>query len=148
MTRIRDLELAPASVEDTATFATAAAEMSQTGLPALAVLSADGKVAGVFSEDDLLRGLFPGYLGELHHTAFLGDDESRLQARAAASSGDPVGKHVTKAPMLELDDSATHAAELFLHSGLGALPVVDRGRFAGMLLQRTLAADACRRMAG
>ena len=80
-------------------------------LPALAVVRADGKVAGVFSEDDLLRGLFPGYLGELRHTAFLGDDESRLQARAAASSGAPVGKHVTKAPMLELDDSATHTTK-------------------------------------
>ena len=88
--------------------------------------------------DDEQRGLFPGYLDELRHTALLDDDEERLVQRARAVRDDPVTDHLTPAPILEGGHSRTHAAELFLHSGLAALPVVDRGTYAGMLDQRVL----------
>ena len=100
--------------------------------------SVDGSVQGVFTQDAQLRGLFPGYLAELRHTAFVGDDEERLAERARTVRDDPVGRYVTKAPRLDVGDSHTHAAELFLHSGLAALPVLDAGRFVGMLDQRAL----------
>lgn len=138
MSVVRDLPLSNASIAHSATFREAARELAASGLPAIAVLDADGRVQGVFTQDAELRGIFPGYLGELRHTAFLGDDDEALVERARAVRDEPVRKHVTAAPVLDAEHSRTHAAELFLHSGLGALPVVDGGTYAGMLHQRVL----------
>ena len=145
---VRNLPLVPASVADDATFGDAARELSASALPAIAVLGRDGRVEGVFTQDAQLRGLFPGYLGELRHTAFVGDDEERLAERARAVRDDPVGRYLTNAPRLDVGDSHTHAAELFLHSGLAALPVLDAGRFVGMLDQRALCEVADDLLAG
>jgi CBS domain-containing protein len=138
MAVVRDLVLVDASVRHDATFRDAARELAGSGLSAIAVLDADGRVQGVFTQDAVLRGLFPGYLGELRHTAFLGDDDEGLSERARAVQDEPVRRHLTPAPVLEAEHSRTHAAELFLHSGLAALPVVSGGRYMGMLDQRTL----------
>jgi CBS domain-containing protein len=142
MAVVRDLTLVDISIAHSATFRDAARELAASGLQAIAVLDADGRVQGVFTQDAALRGLFPGYLGELRHTAFLGDDDEMLAERARAVRDKPVGKHLTPAPVLDADDSHTHAAELFLHSGLGALPVVDGEAYSGMLEQRVLCAVA------
>jgi len=141
---VRHLPLVVASVTGEATFAEAARALSASGLPAIAVVEPSGHVRGVFTQDAHLRGLFPGYLAELRHTAFLPDDREGLAERARAVGVEPIARHATKAPRLRVDDSETHAAELFLHSGLGALPVEEDGRFVGMLDQRALcsAADA------
>jgi CBS domain-containing protein len=140
MAFVRDLALVPASVRDDSTFAEAARVLASSRLGAIAVLDASGAVAGVFTSRDALRGLFPGYLGELHHTAFVEDDPERLAARAQVVGAEPVGQHLTEPPPpLDGAHSLTHAAERFLHSGLDALPVFEAGRFAGMLDQRTLA---------
>ena len=138
MSVVRDLTLVHVSIAHSATFRDAARELAASGLPAIAVVDADGRVQGVFTQDAELRGLFPGYLGELRHTAFLGDDDEALAERARAVRDEPVRKHLTPAPVLDADHSRTHAAELFLHSGLGALPVVDGGTYVGMLDQRAL----------
>jgi CBS domain-containing protein len=138
MGAVRDLPLSPASVPEDASFADAARELSARGMPAIAVLDAAGHVKGVFTQDSLLRGLFPGYLGDLHHTAFVDDDAERLSERARMIRDEPVTRHLTKCPTLEADTSHTHAAELFLHSGQAALPVVRSGRFVGMLAQGAL----------
>ena len=141
---VRDLALVDASVRDDATFAEAARALSASRLAAIAIVDDGGRVKGVFTQDAQLRGLFPGYLGELRHTAFLDDDSDALAERARAVRGEPISRHLTKAPLLEAGHSQTHAAELFLHTGLGALPVVEGGRFSGMLGQGALcdAADA------
>ncbi len=138
MSVVRELPLAAASVADDATFGEASRVLSSSKLAAIAVVDAERRVAGVFTQDAQLRGLFPGYLGELRHTAFLGDDAERLAERALAVGVEPVTAYVTKAPSLDADESHTHAAELFLHHGLAALPVVEEGRFLGMLGQGAL----------
>ena len=135
---VRDLPLAAVSIGDDATFGDAARQLAGSGVPAIAILDPNGRVRGVFTQDALLRGLFPAYLGELHHTAFVDDDPDTLGERARAVRDDPVTRYLTKAPTLGADASFTHAAELFLHSGLFALPVVSAGRFLGMLAQGTL----------
>lgn len=145
MTVVRDLELVDVSVTTEATFADAARVLSESGVQALAVVEA-GKVVGVFTQDTQLRGLFPEYLGELRHTAFVDDDREGLAERARTVQSDPVTRHTADAPCLEGGDSQTHAAELFLHCGLGALPVMDGGRFCGMLEQRTLCDAAIDRL--
>jgi CBS domain-containing protein len=138
MSVIRDLPLAPASVTDAATFGEASRALSASKLAAIAVVDGAGRVTGVFTQDAQLRGLFPGYLVELRHTAFLDDDAEALAKRARTVSAEPVASYMTPAPSLDAFESHTHAAELFLHHGLAALPVVDGGHFVGMLGQGAL----------
>lgn len=138
MASVRDLALVSASVRDDSTFAEAARALSTSGLGAIPVLDEAGIVVGVFTSRDALRGLFPGYLGELRHTAFVGDDPERLAERALAVRDEAVTRHLTETPLLDGADSLTHAAERFLHSGLDALPVFEAGNFTGMLSQRAL----------
>ena len=134
MSHLRDLHLVDASVPATATFAEAVAELFAARVPAIAVLDEERKVTGIFAEGDLIRGVFPGYIGELHHTAFLRDDPSGLDERARLARGEPVGAYAREVEALDAGDSQSHAAERFLHTGEHALPVVDADeRFLGML---------------
>ena len=121
-----------ASVPESATFADAVAALFDARVPALAVLAGD-RVVGVISELDVLRAVFPPYLAELRHTAFLDDDPAALDERALGVRTRPVGELARRVDVLDGDDSETHAAERFLHTGEQALPVVDGGRFLGML---------------
>jgi CBS domain-containing protein len=130
---LRDLPLVRASVRDTADLAEAAAVLFGAHVPALAVLDREERVVGIFSESDLLRAVFPGYLAELRHTAFVWDDAAALEERARAVSGRPVRELARAVEPLDAGESQTHAAERFLHSGEQALPVVEHGRFLGML---------------
>lgn len=132
MADLRDLPLVQASVVESATFAEAVERLFEAKVPAVAVLS-NGRVLGVLSELDLLRAVFPGYLAELRHTAFLEDDPAGLDERARQVRDRPVRDFARKVEPLHGDDSETHAAERLLHNGEQALPVVEDGRFLGML---------------
>lgn len=132
MADLRSLPLVPASVPESATFADAVAALFEAQVPALAVLDSD-RVVGVISELDVLRAVFPPYLAELRHTAFLEDDPATLDERAREIRALPVGHLARRVDLLDGDDSETHAAERFLHTGEQALPVVEHGRFLGML---------------
>jgi CBS domain-containing protein len=134
MADLRDLPLVEASVPEDATFADAVARLFEAQVPALAVLGSDQRLVGVLSERDVLRAVFPSYLAELRHTAFLDDDATGLDERAVAVRGRPVGELARQVEALDGDDSETHAAERFLHLGEQALPVLEvDGRFLGML---------------
>lgn len=130
---LRDVTLLDASVPASATLAEAVEALSATRSPALAVLDDAGRVVGVFSEGDLLRAIFPGYLSELTHTAFLTDDAASLDRRAKDLRDRPVRDFARPTETLSIDSSQLHAAERFLHSEEDALPVVDGDRFCGML---------------
>jgi CBS domain-containing protein len=130
---LRDLSLTDASVPETATLAEAVAELFEARVPAIAVLDDARRVLGILSERDVLRAVFPGYLAEIRHTAFLPDDASTLDELAARARDRPVRDFVRRAEVLHADYSQVHAAERLLHSGDDALPVVDGERFIGML---------------
>lgn len=142
---LREITLAPGSVPASATFREAATTLRESRLPAIAVVDQDGRVVGLFTDVDLLRGLFPAYLGELRHTAFLPDDPYAMARRATEVAAEPVTGHARKPHELELDTSSAHAAERFLHCEEGALPVVDHGRFVGMLPRAEFALAMLRR---
>lgn len=142
---LRDITLVPASVPESATFREAATALRESGLPAIAVLGADERVVGLFTDIDLLRGLFPAYLGELRHTAFLHGDPDTLTRRAFEAAAEPVAEHSRRPLELELDTSTTHAAERFLHCEEGAIPVVENDRFVGMLPRVEFAVAMLRR---
>ncbi len=135
MPRLDDMRLVPASVPETATFLDAARALFGAGVSAIAVLGSDRRVVGLFTDDDLLRGLFPRYLDELRHTAFLDRETAELSATLEKASAQPVRRYMRDPMRVEVDTSAVHVAERFLHCPWGALAVVESGRFIGMLDQ-------------
>lgn len=146
MRTLRETKLHDAWVRRDATFAEAADVFREFGISAIAVLDEQRRVVGLFTEDDLVRGLFPAYLGELRHTAFLEDDERAFAERLRERGRERVERHMRKPVTLELETSAAHAAERFLHCEWGALAVVESGRFVGMLSQIDFAREMCRRL--
>ncbi|HEX2112245.1 MAG TPA: CBS domain-containing protein [Gaiellaceae bacterium] len=133
MSPLRDTRLVQASVPHTATFLEAARAFFGTGLSAIAVLDTERRVVGLFTDDDLLRGVFPSYLGELHHTAFVREEPGALAARIEQASGEPVERYMREPITVDIGASALHVAERFLHSPWGALAVVENERFLGMV---------------
>jgi CBS domain-containing protein len=133
MADLRELPLVQASVRKDVTFGEAVEQLFDARVPALAVLQEDGRLLGIVSEVDVLRAVFPGYLAELRHTAFVEDDPVVLDERARAVRNRPVAELAREVQPLEGDESETHAAERFLHTGEQALPVVEGERFLGML---------------
>lgn len=132
MAQLHDLPLIDATVLDTSTFSDAIARLFDAQVPALAVVDADRRLLGVISELDVLRALFPRYLTELQHTAFL-TDVAALDQRAFQTRDRPALEFARTVDLLDADESETHAAERFLHTGEQALPVVEGERFLGML---------------
>jgi CBS domain-containing protein len=130
---LRDLALTDASVADTATLAEAVAALFEARVPALAVVDGERRVLGIFSERDVLRAVFPGYLAEIRHTAFLPDDSTALDELSFGVRERPVRDFARRTELLRAGDSQIHAAERLVHSGEDALPVVDGDRFIGML---------------
>ncbi|HSC93228.1 MAG TPA: CBS domain-containing protein [Gaiellaceae bacterium] len=136
MTTLRETTLATeAFVAEDATFRDAAARLAAVEVSAIAVLDGRRRVAGLFTDDDLLRGLFPGYLADLRHTAFLELDADALAAQLEKAGDDPVARHMREPATVEIDTNTVHAAERFLHTPWGSLAVVDERRFVGMLGQ-------------
>jgi CBS-domain-containing membrane protein len=137
MTILREIELRPASVREDRSFLDAARVLLAARISAIAVLDRDERVVGLFTDDDLLGGLFPPYLEELRHTAFLVDGGT-LQASAEAAARETVGQHMRRPVTVEVDAGAAHVVERFLHTPWGAIAVVESGRFVGMVDQLDL----------
>jgi CBS domain-containing protein len=135
MALLRDMQLVPASVDEDALFLHAADALLAAHTSALAVLDSADRVVGLFTDDDLLRGLFPRYLGELRHTSFLVDEGEALQASAAAAAHETVERQMREHVTVEIDAAPAHVVERFLHTPWGALAVVESGRFVGMVGQ-------------
>ena len=135
MSLLREMELHPVSIQEGAPFLEAARLLLRAHTSALAVLDDDRRVVGLFTDDDLLRGLFPPYLEELRHTAFLVEEAQPLQASAAAIARQTVDRYMREPATVEIDAAPAHIVERFLHTPWGALAVVENGRFIGIVGQ-------------
>ena len=146
MSTLHDIALVDASVDVSATFAEAARALSASRLSALAVLD-EGRVVGLFTDEELLLGISPRYLDALRHTAFLETELPSLRERASEVREEPVRKHMRPPITIELEGSSMHAAERFVHCDEGALPVVDDDdRFIGMLSRTEFAHALLKRL--
>ena len=133
---VEGIQLAAVSVRPTASFGDALAALAAAECAAIAVVDDEGRVKGLFGPGEALRGLLPGYVDDLHHTAFAREDLGLLAERAARVRSEPVERFAAKPVTLERQTSALHAGELFVHSGSPALAVVEADRFVGMLDRR------------
>lgn len=116
-------------LRDTDLIGEAARKVVESDLPALPVVSERGAFVGIFGERELLRALFPAYVGELASSAMIRrsiDDaiERRLSCRV-----EPIAGYLTEDHVLVEDDySDTRLAELFLHHRVLVIPVATNGR--------------------
>ncbi len=147
-TIMETIDLVPAAVRDDATFVEAAAALADAGLPMMAVVDEADRVVGLFGTEEVVRGLLPRYLGDLRHTAFARDDAALLAQRASEVGDDPVVRHAVAPVTVDCEASSMHVGELFLHSRLPALAVVEEGRFAGMVDRREFARALTRQAGG
>jgi CBS domain-containing protein len=146
MSILRDMSLPPVSIREHERVLDAGRLLLAERVSALAVVDDHERVIGLFTDDDLLRGFFPRYLEELHHTAFLVDDVQALQASVRAAAADAVSRHMRDPVTVEIDAAAVHVVERFLHTPWGALAVVEEGRFVGMLGQLEFTEELLRRL--
>jgi CBS domain-containing protein len=135
MAILRDMQLLPVSVRADTGFHNAARTLLAAHTSAIAVVDGEDRVVGLFTDDDLLRGLFPQYLSELHHTAFLVNEAQAVRASIEAAAAEPVARYMRKPVTVELDASDAHVVERFLHTPWGAIAVVEAGRFVGIVGQ-------------
>ncbi len=111
----------PATVEEAAPLADAAAEMSAGGFRHVPVVDGSGVLVGMISERDL--------------RARLGTDERGFVDAAADALAEPVSEAMTPDP-IALPPTATlaQALEIFADDRVGAVPVVDaRDRPVGIV---------------
>ena len=142
---LREIELRRVAVHRDSSFLEAARLLVSSETSAIAVLDRDDEVVGLFTDDDLLRGLFPGYLYELHHTAFLVDGET-LQVTAEAAARESVAAFMRRPVTVEIDAGAAHVVERFLHTPWGAIAAVEDRRFIGMVNQLEFTARLLERL--
>ena len=138
MAPLREIRLIEASVRKTDTFRAAARTLLRSETSALAVVDEQERVVGLFTDDDLLRGLFPRYLEELHHTAFLVENGESLRGSLDKAARESVESHMREPVTVEIDAGAAHVVERFLHTPWGAVAVTEGGRFVGMVNQLDL----------
>jgi CBS domain-containing protein len=135
MSLLREMKLIPVSVREDAGFLDAARTLLAAHSSAIAVVDRDDRVVGLFTDDDLLRGLFPRYLGELRHTAFLVNDAQAIRASLEAVAAERVARYMREPVTVAIDASDAHVVERFLHTPWGAMAVVEAGAFVGMVGQ-------------
>jgi CBS domain-containing protein len=106
-------------------------------LPALPVIDDRECYAGIFGEREFMEAVFPGYLKQIKHAAFLRRSLDDALERRDASRTEPVGRHMnTEHIDVGPDYADTQVAEIFLHHRVLVVPVVDAGRVQGVITRR------------
>jgi CBS domain-containing protein len=105
-----------------------------SGLPALPVAAADGRLKGIFGEREFMAALFPGYVGQLSHAGFIKHSLDDAIERRVACRNDPVSKYMnTEHVAVGEDFSDIQIAETFLHHRVLIIPVVEQRRVSGVI---------------
>jgi CBS domain-containing protein len=116
------------------TIETAVGMVLESNLPALAVLDARERFAGIFGEREFMSALFPGYLDQLKGAAFLRRSLDETLEKRVGCRTEFVGDHLTTDHVdVGPDFADTQVAEIFLHHRVLVVPVVDGGRVVGLI---------------
>jgi CBS-domain-containing membrane protein len=106
----------------------------ESGLPALPVVDARGRYAGIFGEREFMSALFPGYLDQLRSAAFLRRSLDATLEKREACRRERVEQHLNREHIdVGPDHSDIQLAEIFLHHRVLIIPVVADGRLTGII---------------
>lgn len=122
---IREIE--PLLVDDS--IASATKRVIDAGLPALPVVDAAGKFAGIYGEREFMGAFFPGYVGTLTSARMVSRGMDEAIDRRLSCRDEPINRYLTTDHVLVEDDySDTHVAELFLHHRVLVIPIATGGK--------------------
>ena len=131
------------------TIATATRTLLDSGLPALPVVDADDRFAGIYGEREFMTAAFPGYLKQLKYAGFVSHTLDDALERNEACRQEPVSKHMnTEHVDVGPDYSDIQIAETFIHHRVLIVPVVDRGEVKGVITRSGFFAIVARRLLG
>ena len=120
---------------------------SRSGSPPCPRRRADGRFAGIFGEREFIEALFPGYVGQLRHTAFVPRSLDETLERRQTCRSDPVGKHMNRERIhVTADGSGLQIAELFLHHRVLIVPVVSGRTVEGLITRHDFFVSAAHRL--
>ena len=106
--------------------ADAVRQLLDSGLPALPVVDSRECLAGIFGEREFITALFPGYLRELKHAAFVKASIDDVIEKREECAAETVEQHMnTEKVAAAPDASDVQIAETFLHHRVLIIPIVD-----------------------
>jgi len=115
----------------------AARRLAEDGLPGLPAVESDGSFVGIFGERELLRAVFPAYVGELGSSAMIRRSIDDAIERRLSCVEEPIRAYLTTDHVV-VDDaySDTQLAEIFLHHRVLIVPVATGGRVHAVVTRR------------
>ena len=117
--------------------------------PALPVVDEHERYTGIFGEREFMEALFPGYLKQLRHAAFLSRSLDDALEKRDSCRVEPVGRYMnTEHVEVGPDFADAQVAEIFLHHRVLVVPVVENGRVQGMLTRRDFFRAVAERFVG
>lgn len=103
-------------------------------LPALPVVGNDDRYAGIFGEREFITALFPGYVKNLGHAAFVPKSLEAAIEKRQACRHELVKQHMNREHIdVPADFSDLQLAEIFIHHRVLIIPVTDDGRVCGIV---------------
>ncbi|MGI8630965.1 MAG: CBS domain-containing protein [Solirubrobacterales bacterium] len=108
---------------------TAARRVLESELPALPVVSAEGKYLGVFGEREFIEAVFPAYVGSLHSARMVRAAFNETIAWRWGCIEKPVSEYLTEDKIVVEDGfSDLQLAETFLHHRVLIVPIERNGK--------------------
>jgi CBS domain-containing protein len=106
-------------------------------VPALPVIDASERYAGIFGERELITALFPGYVGTLGRLAFVPKSIEAAIDKRQSCKLEPVENHMNREHIdVGTDFSDVGLAEIFIHHRVLIVPITDGGRVHGLVTRR------------
>jgi CBS domain-containing protein len=125
---------------------TAVRRVVDSGLPALPVVDADDRLAGIFGEREFMGAVFPGYMKELKYAAFVPKSLDDALVKRGDCRNERVEDHMnTEHVDLSGDFSDAAVAETFLHHRVLIIPVTEQGRVVGVVTRSDFFRELARR---
>ena len=129
------LEIEPLDADEAV--GSAVRKVTESGLPGLPAVEADGTYAGIFGEREFLVALFPGYVGELGSSAMISRPIDEVIERRESCAREPIRRYLTTDHVVVEDDySDTRLAELFLHHRVLLIPIATEGRIHAVVTRK------------
>jgi CBS domain-containing protein len=106
----------------------------QSNLPALPVVDAQERYAGIFGEREFIEALFPGYVRTLGYAGFVPKSIEQVLEKRRQQMDDPVGDHMNDEHVdVPADVADIQIAETFIHHRILVIPVTDDRRVVGII---------------
>jgi len=103
-------------------------------LPALPVVDAQERFAGIFGEREFITALLPGYVASLGSAAFVPKSIDTVLEKRQACRHEPVSKHMnTEHVEVGAHFSDIGLAEIFIHHRVLIVPVTEHKRVLGII---------------